>query len=776
MWLSHHINNTRPFLFFPSPPRDENHNVRINIMVATRSTRSAAKKAPEVAAPPSLKAPPKRAPRKKAAVANVEEPAIEKLVPALKPAPRKRAALIEKPAELVIADEKPAPRKRAAAPVEKAILSEPAPAERLSRKAANIEKTVVAPKSTKKAAPVEIAVTEEKPAPGANTTSKRTTRVATESAQIATEAPQKRGRKAAIPPPVAELVSVSAPVEDIAPTPVDPIVAAPVLPLTKTRATRAARTKILVSPLKTKARKRPTTTRTRTQVPAKKTVETVDVEPEQPQVETQIQEETVSVVPASKVVKSVNIEPEEPQEHHGSQELLKPQEPQTEVLVPTEVASVVESLEVIPSPIREVQPSSPTEVSMIPSPIQEVQPSSPAEVSIISSPIMEQNQPILPTPIVVRHPIFTAPVLSRPVFTSPVREKPAILPQPIPEQDSNPPSPVMELTAVPIPFLVHHPIFTMPAPTLSVVRPPIVEQPRPRTPPMTSTMLPPPVFASPVKSALRSPKKLQTKTPKKQVSWTAPSDDFESSLLVQDGPLTGTVFYVDVTSNGKSQNHLFTGLLEDLGAQVVRDWTSGLTHVLYKDGCPETLEKVASHSSIKCVNIGWALDCEKEKKRIDEAAYLVKSTPVNAPIVQSKKLNPYTPAKTPSRYMLEEGDTSIASIPATPTSSEFDRSIAYDDKGIINEEKENSFISSSYFAQIAKKGQQTCPPKSRVSDDFFGVKSGFGGSFLSKTPTKTASKPAFLKATPVRPWTSVKRKPENIGGITMAPAKRLRWD
>jgi hypothetical protein len=750
MWfserLSHRINNTRSLLFFPSPPRDENHNARINTMVATRSTRSAAKKAPEVAAPPSLKAPPKRAPRKKAAVANVEEPtAIEKLIPTEKPAPRKRAAPIEKPVEGPITVEKPVPRKRAAAPVEKAVPSEPVPAER-PRRAAPIEKAVVAPKPTRKAAPVESAVPTEKSAPRANITSKRITRVAIEPEQIVTEAPQKRGRKAAAP--------TSTPVEDVGSAPVEPV-PAPVLPPTKTRATRAARTKILVSPLKTTARRRPTATKTRSKVSTKKIVETIIVEPEEPQVETQIQEEIAIVAPVSKVMKPVNIEPEE---NHDPQGLPKPKELQTEVQVSTEVTHVVKSPEVAPSPIREVQPSSP------------------AEASMLSAPTMEQNQTILPTPIVVQHPIFTAPILNRPIFTSPVREQPAILPQPNLEQDSNSSSPVMDHPAVPIPFLVHHPIFTMPGPALSIMQPPIVEKPRPRTPPTQNAMLPPPSFASPVKSALRSPKKLQTKTPKKQVSWTAPSEDFESSLLVQDGPLTGTVFYVDVMSNGKSQNHLFTGLLEDLGAQVARDWTSGLTHVLYKDGCPETLEKVASHSSIKCVNIGWALDCEKEKKRIDEASYLVNLTPANAPILEPRKLNPYTPAKTPSRYMLEEGDTSIASIPATPTSSEFDRSIAYDDQGVINEEKENSFTSSSYFVQIAKKGQQTCPPKSRVSDDFFGVKSGFGGSFLSKTPTKTASKPSFLKATPVRPWTSVKRKAENIGGITMAPVKRLHWD
>jgi hypothetical protein len=707
-------------------------------MVATRSTRSAAKKAPEVdAPPPSLKAPPKRAPRKKAASAVVEEPvAVEK------PASRKKAAPIEKPVEALSTVAKPAPRKNTAAPIEKAVPAEPIPAERASRRAAPVEKPV-APKATKKAAPIETAIPVEKPAPRANTTSKRTAPVAVEPAQIATDVPKKRGRKAAAPAP--------APTEDAASTPVEAIVPVPVLAPTKTRATRAARTKILVSPLKTTARKRPTVNKTKSQPPANTVLEAVTVEPIEPHIETLIQEEHTSVAPPSKVVESFTTEPEEPQ---GLQVL---QDSQGEANASEEVA-LIETTKEILSPIREVQPSSP------------------AEVSMLSAHILDQEQPSPPAPILVQHPIFTAPVLSRPTFTSPARVQPNIIPGPSPEQDSALSSPIMDRPTVPTPFLVHHPIFTMPMLAPSVIRSPIVEQPRPVTPPTESTMLQPPVFASPVKSALRSPKKLQTKKPKKQVSWTAPSDDFESSLLIQDGPLTGTIFYVDVTSNGKSQNHLFTGLLEDLGAQVARDWTSGLTHVLYKDGCSETLEKAASHGSIKCVNIGWALDCEKEKKRIDEASYLVNLTPVNAPILQPKKLNPYTPAKTPSRYMLEEGDTSIASIPATPTSSEFDRSIAYDDKGIINEEKENNFTSSSYFAQIAKKGQQTCPPKSRVSDDFFGVRSGFGGSFLSKTPTKAPSKPTFLKATPVRPWTSVKRKAENIGGITMAPAKRLRWD
>ena len=77
--------------------------------------------------------------------------------------------------------------------------------------------------------------------------------------------------------------------------------------------------------------------------------------------------------------------------------------------------------------------------------------------------------------------------------------------------------------------------------------------------------------------------------------------------------LSGLVFYVDVkTADGADAGHLFTPLLEDMGADIVPSWMSnamGVTHVLFKDGDDRTLEKVvASGGMVQCVNVGWAVE------------------------------------------------------------------------------------------------------------------------------------------------------------------------
>ncbi|CAO2657499.1 Nn.00g036250.m01.CDS01 [Neocucurbitaria sp. VM-36] len=279
-------------------------------------------------------------------------------------------------------------------------------------------------------------------------------------------------------------------------------------------------------------------------------------------------------------------------------------------------------------------------------------------------------------------------------------------------------------------------------------------------PPQLTASLPPPDLASPKKSALRSPQKFDAKTPKKAVTWDDPE---ESELFMYDGPLQGMTFYVDVTSNGKDQNYLFSSLLEDLGAKVVKDLTvTGLSHVLYKDGNKSTLEKVlGSKGAIKCVNVGWVLDSEKNRMRMDEAPYLVDlSIAMPTSPLPTTTMKPFTPARTPSRYALPPS-SECKSVPTTPTSSEFDRSINYDDK----ENCEHGV----YFDCLDVKQVRTVPQK----------KSTF---LFSRSPIKTPSKPSFLMNTPVKPMSAIKpfstgkkRSAESsFPGISMAPPKRLR--
>ncbi|KAF2030324.1 hypothetical protein EK21DRAFT_100538 [Setomelanomma holmii] len=248
-------------------------------------------------------------------------------------------------------------------------------------------------------------------------------------------------------------------------------------------------------------------------------------------------------------------------------------------------------------------------------------------------------------------------------------------------------------------------------------------------------------MASPKKSALRSPQKLEAKTPKKAVTW---NDKDESDLFLYDGarPLQGLTFFVDVTSNGKEHNYVFIQLLEDLGAKVPRQFEDGITHVLFKDGGVPTLGKVlASKGAIKCVNVGWVLECESNRKRVDETPYLVDLSPAMPKSPSpAKTMNPFTPARTPSRYALPPS-SQCNSIPTTPTSSEFDRSINVDD------DKENFEVGLFFQDMLGIKGQapRTCPQQKT-------------SILFSRSAMKTPSKPNFLGNSPTKPFSTTKKR------------------
>ena len=111
--------------------------------------------------------------------------------------------------------------------------------------------------------------------------------------------------------------------------------------------------------------------------------------------------------------------------------------------------------------------------------------------------------------------------------------------------------------------------------------------------------------------------------------------------------LQGAVVYADVhTMEGADASGIFIELLTQMGARCVKSWnwnprTSlspvdgaepketkvGITHVVYKDGGVRTLEKVReANGLVKCVGVGWVLDCERANKWLDEADYAVDLT------------------------------------------------------------------------------------------------------------------------------------------------------
>ncbi|OAG06703.1 uncharacterized protein CC84DRAFT_1257977 [Paraphaeosphaeria sporulosa] len=248
--------------------------------------------------------------------------------------------------------------------------------------------------------------------------------------------------------------------------------------------------------------------------------------------------------------------------------------------------------------------------------------------------------------------------------------------------------------------------------------------------------------ASPTKSALRSPLKNGTKTPKKQVTWpedfeTEEDDTFDLAML-----LHGMRFLVDVTSKGEDQSLFYVTSLEDFGAQVVREWTENteLTHVIFKDGSQDTIDKVrASNGAVKCINTGWLMEVEATKKRVDESKFAIDLDTVSVctPVSRApRRRDFFTPAKTPTRFLnnIESSSAakSIEDLPATPTSSDFDRSVD------TIEDKENNgsnWEDSTFFKKFSLSAPARKPWRKAQAL-----------SAAAKTPTKES----LLREAPIK--------------------------
>jgi hypothetical protein len=95
-------------------------------------------------------------------------------------------------------------------------------------------------------------------------------------------------------------------------------------------------------------------------------------------------------------------------------------------------------------------------------------------------------------------------------------------------------------------------------------------------------------------------------------------------------PLRGVLALVEVfTLEGASASAPFVALLHRLGAKSTKAWSDRVTHVIFKDGSPTTLQRVRLHNKdveekgsgaiIHCVNSRWITDCDIEGTRMDES-------------------------------------------------------------------------------------------------------------------------------------------------------------
>lgn len=101
-------------------------------------------------------------------------------------------------------------------------------------------------------------------------------------------------------------------------------------------------------------------------------------------------------------------------------------------------------------------------------------------------------------------------------------------------------------------------------------------------------------------------------------------------------PLRGVNAYVDVFLNdGSSANSTYIAVLHSLGAKTTKTFNDRVTHVVFKEGSPATLQRLRLHNkqvadsakgkAIFCVNGRWVNDSNSEGARMDESdeAYAV---------------------------------------------------------------------------------------------------------------------------------------------------------
>ncbi|CRL17369.1 BRCT [Penicillium camemberti] len=146
------------------------------------------------------------------------------------------------------------------------------------------------------------------------------------------------------------------------------------------------------------------------------------------------------------------------------------------------------------------------------------------------------------------------------------------------------------------------------------------------------------------RSSVKAPAMAAPGTP---VATASPAKKARRSMSTEQKALHGAVVHVDVhTTEGEDASGIFVELLQQMGARCVKSWSwnprsslspvdgaepkdlrVGITHVVYKDGGLRTMEKVKKAAGlVKCVGVGWVLDCERENQWLDETPYAVDSS------------------------------------------------------------------------------------------------------------------------------------------------------
>ncbi|KAF9447190.1 hypothetical protein P691DRAFT_671996 [Macrolepiota fuliginosa MF-IS2] len=96
--------------------------------------------------------------------------------------------------------------------------------------------------------------------------------------------------------------------------------------------------------------------------------------------------------------------------------------------------------------------------------------------------------------------------------------------------------------------------------------------------------------------------------------------------------LKDCVIFVDVRADdGEEAGSLFVEMLESLGAKILTRVGQTCTHVIFKNGLMSTTSRyrLLREPKPSVVGIAWVVDCVEQRRRVEEAPYLIDLTEVN---------------------------------------------------------------------------------------------------------------------------------------------------
>lgn len=162
---------------------------------------------------------------------------------------------------------------------------------------------------------------------------------------------------------------------------------------------------------------------------------------------------------------------------------------------------------------------------------------------------------------------------------------------------------------------------------------------------------------------------------------TAPSNMAQESLKI----LQDCVIFVDVrTDDGDEAGSLFMEMLEVVGAKILTRVGQTCTHIIYKNGLVSTLTRYRSLRDPKplVVGIAWVVECVEQRRRVDEAKFIVNLDGVNVAGTNKRRRS-----MLPKLIRREAGGTSSSDVERDRQGIESDQSMDGSSSSMIMDEE-----------------------------------------------------------------------------------------